>query len=286
MYRAYYQLTKPIDRKDIPIDELFISEDFKEAISRLEFMKKIGGFTVINGRPGVGKTTVVRHFVKSLNANFYKVAYAPFSTVSALGFYQQLAHLLAGYTPHRKTQLFRVIQESIMEFAKNKNTIPVIIFDDAHLLDTQNFFELQLLSNFQFDSLSPALFVLVAQPHLIDRLRKPIFEAFYQRIRLHIPLRPFSSEQTRSFISHTMANASSSIDLFTPKGVELIFETSEGICRKITRILEQALIFGAANQLERIDENVIYQVSTELNMDEKNLPNYHYHDYHGNHKPE
>jgi len=275
MYRAFYQLTKPIDRKDLRAEELFMWEDFKEAISRLEFMKKIGGFAVISGRPGVGKTTVVRHFVQSLNSNSYKVAYAPLSTVSARGFYQQLAYLLAGYTPFSKTQLFRVIQESIMEFAKTKNKIPIIIFDDAHLLDTQNFFELQLLSNFNFDSLSPALFILIAQPHLMDRLRKPVFEAFYQRIRLHIPLRPFSLEQTASFISHIMKNASSSSDLFCSKSVELIFETSEGICRKITRILEQALIFGAANKLERIDENVIYQVSTELNMDEKNTLHYH-----------
>jgi type II secretory pathway predicted ATPase ExeA len=275
MYRAFYQLTKAIDRKDLRAEELFMSEDFNEAISRLEFMKKIGGFAIISGRPGVGKTTVVRHFIQSLNSNSYKVAYAPLSTVSARGFYEQLAHLLAGYTPHTKTQLFRVIQESIMEFARTKNTIPVIIFDDAHLLDTQNFFELQLLSNFNFDSLSPALFILIAQPHLMDRLRKPVFEAFYQRIRLHIPLRPFSQKQTTSFISHIMEKASSSSDLFSPKAVELIFETSEGICRKITRILEQALIFGAANKLEHIDENVIYQVSTELNMDEKSMLHFH-----------
>jgi type II secretory pathway predicted ATPase ExeA len=275
MYRAFYQLTKPLDRKDLRAEELFLSEDFKEALSRLEFMKKIGGFTVISGRPGVGKTTVVRYFVQGLNNTSYKVAYAPLATVSPRGFYQQLAHLLVGYTPYTKPQLFRAIQESIIEFVRSKNTIPVIIFDDAHLLDTQNFFELQLLSNFNFDSLSPVLFILIAQPHLMDRLRKPVFEAFYQRIRLHIPLRPFSLEQTACFISHVMQQASASSDLFSAKAVELVFEVSEGICRKITRILEQALIFGAANKLERIDENVIYQVCTELNMDGKNRLYYH-----------
>ena len=209
MYRAFYQLTKAVERKDIPLDELFISEYFKEAISRLEFIKNTGGFTVLSGEPGVGKTTVIRYFVEKLNPHFHKVVYAPLSTISPLGFYQQIAMLLTGEAPYSKTQLFQLIQESIIEMSTKKNTMPVIILDDAHYLETQNFFELQLLSNFNFDSLSPALFVLIGQPHLIERLRKPAFEAFYQRIKLHIPLHPFSLEQTRDFISYIMKSASS-----------------------------------------------------------------------------
>jgi len=78
-----------------------------------------------------------------------------------------------------KDILFRTIQQAIMEMALNKKTIPIIIFDDAHFLRNENFFELQLLSNFNFDSLSPALFILIAQPHLQERLRRPAFDSFY-----------------------------------------------------------------------------------------------------------
>lgn len=264
MYRAFYQLTKSVSRKDIPVDEFFKSENFKEAISRLEFIKDKGGFTIVSGIPGVGKTTVLRYFVENLNNRFYKVAYAPLSTVSVIDFYRQISLLLSDEAPNRKTQLFRNIQETIIQLAVDKKTIPVIIFDDAHLLNTQNFLELQLISNFNFDSFSPALFILIAQPHLLSRLRKPAFEAFYQRIKMQIPILPLSKSETNAFISHVMEKSSCSIDLFTPQAIELIFDESKGIMRKVTKILEHSLIYGASNKLKSIDEQVLHKISPEL----------------------
>ncbi len=268
MYRAFYQLTKPIDRKDIPIEELYMSEDFKEALLRLEFMKDKGGFVIISGVSGVGKTTVLRYFVEALNSKFFKVAYAPLSTLSPRDFYRQIAMLLCGEAAYNKPQLFANIQQTIIQLATGHKKIPIIIFDDAHFFKTENFFELQLLSNFNYDSLSPALFILIAQPHLIDRLKKPPFDAFYQRIKMHIPLQPLSLQQTQSFITHIMSicgqKEAQQNQLFDQQAVELIYKLSAGIHRKITKILEKALIYGAANKLDLIDQEIIYKISAEI----------------------
>lgn len=190
MYRAYYQLQKSVNRKNIPVGELFVSDSLHEAQARLDYMKDKGGFVLISGAPGVGKTTLLRSFAESLDSKFFKIAYAPLSTVTIIEFYRQLSFLLAGHIPYRKDLLFRTIQEAIMEMAVNQKIIPIIIFDEAHFLKNENFFELQLISNFNFDSLSPALFILIAQPHLLERLKRPAFEAFYQRITLKISLQP------------------------------------------------------------------------------------------------
>jgi general secretion pathway protein A len=179
MYRAFYQLQKAVNCKSIAVGELFSSAGFKEARARLDYMKDKGGFVLVSGQPGVGKTTLLRCFVESLDSKFFKVAYAPLATVSVSDFYRQLAYLLSGQILYRKDILFRTIQQTIMEMTLNKKTIPIIIFDDAHFLRNENFFELQLLSNFNFDSLSPALFILIAQPHLQERLRRPAFDSFY-----------------------------------------------------------------------------------------------------------
>ena len=210
MYRAYYQLQKSLNRKSIPVCELFVSDSLREAQARLDYMKDKGGFTLISGAPGVGKTTLVRSFGESLDTRFFKIAYAPLSTVSVIEFYRQLSFLLAGDIPQRKDLLFRTIQNTIMEMAVNQKTIPIIILDDAHFLKNENFFELQLISNFNFDSLSPALFILIAQPHLVERLKRPAFESFYQRINLKINLQPFTLKETQLFISQVIQNASAS----------------------------------------------------------------------------
>jgi type II secretory pathway predicted ATPase ExeA len=289
MYRAYYQLQKSVNRKSISVGELFISDSLGEAQARLDYMKDKGGFVLVSGVPGVGKTTLVRSFAESLDTKFFKIAYTPLSTVSVTEFYRQLSFLLTGDIPHRKDSLFRTIQDTIMEMAVNQKIIPIIILDDAHFLKNENFFELQLISNFNFDSLSPALFILIAQPHLVERLKRPAFEAFYQRITLKINLQPFTLKETQEFISRVIKNALPSAsgttsrspasalnpntqpqpqpqheELFNPQAVELIFKRSRGIPRLITTIMEQALMYGAAHNIPTIDENAICDIETEL----------------------
>jgi general secretion pathway protein A len=264
MYRGFYGLSQSVNRKDIAVNEFFLSANFKEALSRLEYMKVNRGFALVSGSCGVGKTTVLRYFAESLNPKLFKVVYIPLATVSVTGFYRHIGSLLCGEVPYGKDQLFQTIQQTILNLAVNQKTIPVLIFDDAHFFRSDNFFELQFLSNFNFDSLSPALFILIAQPHLKERLKKSFFDSFYQRIKMHIPVQPFSLEETRTFISHILSAASSSMELFSDKAVELIFDSSAGVARRIMTIMEKALIHGALNKKRLIDEEVIYGINSEL----------------------
>lgn len=287
MYRSYYRLQKSVNHKDIAVGDLFNSTGYKEARARLDYMKDKRGLVLVSGLSGVGKTTLLRSFAESLDPKFFKIDYVPLSTVSVNDFYRQLAYMLTGQTLYKKDILFRTIQQAIMEMAVKRKIIPIIIFDDAHFLKNENFFELQILSNFNFDSLSPALFVLIAQPHLQDRLKRPVFDSFYQRISMQINLQPLSCQETRDFIvqvlknaagaggssvgdglSQQTSNASTSIsrfeNLFTPQACQLIFKCSGGIPRLIAKIMEKALIYGSAHQLDTLDENVIYQIEPEL----------------------
>lgn len=294
MYRPYYRLQKNVNHKDIAVEDLFNCTGYKEARARLDYMKDKRGLVLVSGLSGVGKTTLLRSFAESLDPKSFKIDYVPLSTVSVNDFYRQLAYLLSGQTLYKKDILFRTIQQAITELAVNKKIIPIIIFDDAHFLKNENFFELQILSNFNFDSLSPALFVLIAQPHLQDRLKRPVFDSFYQRISMQINLQPLSCQETKDFIVQVLKNAAgvggsgaatgagdslllqtsnaSTVststsryeNLFTPQACQLIFKCSGGIPRLIAKIMEKALIYGSAHQLDTLDENVIYQIEPEL----------------------
>ena len=268
MYRAYYRLTRPVNRKDIAIEDLFIWDNFQEAISRLDFIKDKGGMVIVSGASGVGKTTALRYFVEKLDEKYFKVAYAPLSTISPRDFYRQISILLCHTASYNKVQLFHNIQQTIVELAVKKKQIPIIILDDAHFLKTENFFELQLLSNFNYDSLSPVLFILVSQPHLIDRLKKPVFDAVYQRIKIHIPIEPLSLDQTRQLLAHTLCacgrNSADLDQLFDQQAIETIYSLSKGIQRKIVNIVDKVLMYGAANQLQTITTEAVYSISAEL----------------------
>jgi len=96
---------------------------------------------------------------------------------------------------------------------------------------------------------------------------------FNQRISIKINLQPLSLQETQSYISHLLKNASTSQslqqqqqqkNLFSQQAIELIFRRSRGIPRVIASIMEQALIYGAANNIRTIDENAICDIEPEL----------------------
>jgi general secretion pathway protein A len=122
-----------------------------------------------------------------------------------MDFYRQLATALAGQAPWKKTELFTGIQNSIKDYISNNKKLLVIFFDEAHLLKHDNFYELQIISNFDMDSKDPALFILAGQPHLRDKLLNPIHQSFNQRITLKFHLNPLSKEETQHYIAHQLA---------------------------------------------------------------------------------
>jgi len=89
-----------------------------------------------------------------------------------------------------------LIQNSIRNYVVDNKKIPVIIFDEAHLLKIENFYELQIITNFNMNSSDPALFILIGQSHLRERLLIPVLQPFNQRISLKYHLPALSKDDT------------------------------------------------------------------------------------------
>src|SRR5690606_25258978 len=130
----------------------------------LEYMKKKRGLMLLTGEAGMGKSTLLRAFKESLKETDYKVVYLPLTTVNKADFYRQLNAELGGEACHRKCDLFKSIQKLILDYDRHRKQTPVIIFDDAQYLNSDNLFELHLMLNFEIDSYDPALWILSGQP--------------------------------------------------------------------------------------------------------------------------
>ena len=84
----------------------------------------------------------------------------------------------------RKSDLFEQIQRGIQDLHDVQGKTPVIILDEAHLIDHDTLQELILITNFQMDSKLPFVLVLIGQPDLRDRLKRRMHEPLNQRITL------------------------------------------------------------------------------------------------------
>lgn len=264
MIEAFYNFKISPFRKDIAPDEIFLSAGGKEMLKRLEYMKQNRGIMLITGLPGTGKTLHIRAFTEKLNSNLYKCFYLPLATVSTSEFYRQLAVALDGQGYWKKSQLFLSIQKAIKQYVSNNKKVPIIIFDEAHLLKNENFYELQIIANFNMDSVDPALFILVGQPHLGERLLSPIHQAFNQRINLKFGLTPLTRQETSDYILHHLQLAGRTEPIFDHSAIDVIHQNTSGTPRVINTLARNCLTLGAFRKKEVLTQEEVYDAYKEM----------------------
>ena len=264
MFSIFYNFKTIPFEKSIKKDLLFKSDGIKEFNSRMEYMKQSRGIILLTGPSGVGKTTAIRAFIEGLKTEFYRTAYIPLASVSVSDFYYQLNHLLGGEHYRLKSVLFASIQKLILDYATIKKQIPVIIFDEIHFLRNDNLFELQMLLNFNLDSLDPAIVVLSGHSHMREKFIRPTLSSINQRLRVKYEFLPLSNEETFLYIQHQLNLAGGSSRIFNDNAINAIYNLSSGIIRAINTIATKALIQGASTKQEVITEEIIYSISSEL----------------------
>lgn len=264
MYKAFYGLKMPVFSKNIETKNLFIHDSLRELFSRLDYMKKYRGIMLITGDPGTGKTTALRGFVDQLSPDHFLPVYIPLSTVAIGDFYRQINDNLHGEALSTKSLLFKSIQERILHFAIQLNKIPVIMIDEAHLLKNENFFELQIITNFNMDSLDPAIFILIAQSHLNDRFNRTILESFNQRISMKFHIAPFNVKESELYIQHHLKIAGGTDTIFNNNAYRALYSLTGGTARKIGHLVVKTLTLGVINKKHILTEEDVLAASKEM----------------------
>jgi len=263
MFEQFFGFTdKPFD-KGITVKNMFYSDSLKELQKRFDYMKTYRGIMVLTGDSGAGKTTALRQLISTCSSNYFCI-YLPLSTIGVSDFYRYLNNSLNGDRAYFKSDVFRSIQSRIIDLTVNKNQVPVIIFDEAHLLRTCNIQELQIISNVKCDSFDPAIFILTGQNILLDRLSKTILNSFYQRISMRYHLPCLSREETESYIIHQFKVCNCNDKILNDGAFDSVFKYSAGSIRIIGSIVTKALINSFIRKKRTIDGDDIASIIQEV----------------------
>ena len=264
MYLSYYGLEfNPFD-KDIETKYAFETDDFKILKNRLEFVKENKTMALITGNPGMGKTFTIRNFFNELNSNLYKVVYICMSTITTYEFYRQLCFELGIEPSFKKVDMFREIQERILNLSKDKKINVIIVLDEAQYLKTGILNDLKILLNFDMDSKNYISLILVGQPSLNNILRRKIFDALSQRITVSYNMCGFSKNELNEYIDSRIKLAHGNNGIFNEQAIEAIYNASNGSIRVVNNIITKSLIIGKSKQLQTIDSNLILEAVNEL----------------------
>jgi type II secretory pathway predicted ATPase ExeA len=242
---------------------LYLSGKHRMALTLLEYgLMNQTGFTVISGGIGTGKTTLIRKLLNVIEPSV-KVGLISNTHQTFGDLLQWIA--LAYDLPHQgkdKVQLYHDFMDFIIqEYAQGRRT--VLIVDEAQNMPADTLEELRMLSNVNADKDQVLQIILVGQRELRETLKRPDLVQFAQRIGVDYHLEPLDAEETSDYIRHRCKTAGGKAELFSDQACQLIHRYSGGVPRLINLLCDTALVYGYAEQRDRVDAALVEEVAKE-----------------------
>jgi len=264
MIRAWFSLKDFPFRRNMRAADLYQSNSFQEGFKRLEYLKEHQGIMLLTGGTGTGKSTLVRYFSSTLNDNQYKSFYLPLSTVSISDFYRQLDFSINESRHQKKSDTFQSIQDGIQNWVQFRKSIPVVILDEAHLLKYEHFLELQIILNFEYDSICPILLIVLGQSELKDRFKRDSLLSFNRRITIKHDFLPLSKEEVELFLEHCLSRVGGSASIFTKEAISSIHQITAGNPAITGKLAHHAMNTACLNERKKVSEEEVYLAAREI----------------------
>src|SRR5665647_3140298 len=275
MYSHHFGLTQ--DPFSIAPDPryLFMSERHREALAHLLYgvadpkQAAGGGFVLLTGDIGTGKTTICRCFLEQIPPGCH-VAYIfnPKLTVTELlqsicEEFHITALPLGAETPTVKTYIDALNTFLLQSHAAGESS--VLIIDEAQNLSADVLEQLRLLTNLETNERKLLQIVLIGQPELRSMLARPELEQLAQRVIARFHLDALTATESTQYIQHRLAVAGHSGALpFDRQALQRIGRLSRGVPRRINLLCGRALLGAWANGLQRVDRAVVDKAATEV----------------------
>ncbi len=246
---------------------LFLSDQHREALAHLLYgIGDHGGFVVLTGEVGTGKTTVCRCLLQQLPEHV-DVAVVVNPKLSAhellLTICEELeVSIFADEKPSDK-QLIDALNAQLLEtHGRGRNTI--LIVDEAQNLSAEVLEQLRLLTNLETNERKLLQLILLGQPELKELLARPDLRQLEQRVTARYHLQPLSRDEVEGYIGHRLAIAGQRSQLFDASAVREIALLSRGIPRVINLLCDRALLGVYAGNGQQVDRAMVQRAAREV----------------------
>ena len=264
MYERHYGFTeKPFNLTPDP-KYLYLSQRHTEAFAHLEFgRKEKGGFILITGEVGTGKTTLARYFLSRLDARTATavVFYPAVTAVELLRSILEDLHVTATGTSLKDhvDALHRFLLD-----ARAAEREVVLLLDEAQDLSPEVLEQIRLISNLETDTEKLIQIVLMGQSELQEMLARRELRQLAQRVTARYHLSPLSRQETEDYIRHRLVVAGGEGKVsFTAAALAAVHQKSGGIPRLVNLICDRALLGGYVAGTRVIDAPLVRQAARE-----------------------
>jgi general secretion pathway protein A len=270
MYAPFFGLEQPPFSIAPDPRYLFMSERHREALAHLLYgLDAGGGFVLLTGEIGAGKTTVCRCFLEQIPPQC-NVAYIfnPKLTVPELlrSICDEFGVAHQGAAPGGETVKDCIDPLNaflLAQHAAGRNN--VLIIDEAQSLAPDVLEQLRLLTNLETRERKLLQIILIGQPELRALIASPALEQLAQRVIARYHLGALSAEETAHYIAHRMAVAGwQGPPPFARRALARIHALTRGVPRRINLLCDRALLGAYAANVREVSDAMVRQAAREV----------------------
>jgi general secretion pathway protein A len=249
---------------------LYMSERHREALAHLLYgVGSGGGFVLLTGEIGAGKTTVCRCFMEQIPADCQLgYIFNPKLSVEELllsicdEFRIELAPPGAGAVSV-KGYVDAINKHLLDSHAQGRNN--VLIIDEAQNLSADVLEQLRLLTNLETSERKLLQIILIGQPELRAMLARPELEQLAQRVIARYHLGSLSVEETGSYIVHRLAVAGATGAAPFPRGlIQQVHQLTKGVPRRINLLCDRAMLGAYVENAQQVTRTILRKAAAEV----------------------
>src|SRR3954469_14483901 len=238
---------------------LFMSERHREALAHLLYgVGGGGGFVLLSGEIGAGKTTVCRCFLEQIpkRCNVAYIFNPKLTVMELLKTVCDEFHIPTpgadGPAPTVKTYVDALNGYLLRTHAVGQNN--VLIIDEAQMLSADVLEQLRLLTNLETSERKLLQIILIGQPELRTLLARPDLEQLAQRVIARFHLKALSEVETTQYIQHRLSVSGMTRSMpFDPPALQRIHELTRGVPRRINLLCDRVMLGAYAHSRHNID---------------------------------
>lgn len=266
MYQDYFGITEnPFSIIPDP-HYLFMSQRHQEALAHLLYgVSESGGFVLLTGEVGTGKTTICRTLMEQLPENtdlalILNPKLTEMELMAAICDEMRISYPIK--TSSLKDFFDFMTRHLLKAHANGRN--PVLMIDEAQTLSSNVLELVRLLTNLETAEKKLLQIILVGQPELNHTLSLPENRQTAQRITARYHLTPLGLVETRAYVEHRLKVAGLDQRIFTNRAIKSVHKSSRGIPRLINSICDRALLAAYVEGKKQIDRKLAQRSSEEV----------------------
>lgn len=266
VYPKYFGLKEPSFSITPDPHYLFLSGQHREALAHLLFgAGGGGGFVLLTGEVGTGKTTVCRAFLEQLPEGVdVALVLNPAMTATELlhAICDEFRVALPSGEPSVKTMLDHLNRFLLDAHARGRR--PVLIIDEAQNLRPKVLEQIRLLTNLETSKQKLLQIFLIGQPELRVLLASPDLRQLNQRVTARYHLTPLGPKETAAYVDHRIAVAGVERPLFTPRALKRVHRHTRGVPRLINLLCDRALLGAAVSRRMQVTPRIVDAAAREV----------------------